>query len=131
MSISEKSVELHGEGFNCAQSVLISCGDYTGLDKDTAAALSAGFGGGVRAGEVCGSISGAAMVVGKVLTDSGKSSEIAAVTKELVKAFRENYGSARCFNLKKSGHSCDELIAFAAEYADKIIKEYEVENGNL
>ena len=32
MSIKEKAVEFHGKGYNCAQSVLDSCGRYNGRD---------------------------------------------------------------------------------------------------
>ena len=48
MDIREKAEKLHKSGFNCAQSVLGACGEYTGLDENTALAVSAGFGGGVR-----------------------------------------------------------------------------------
>ena len=45
MDIREKAEKLHKSGFNCAQSVLGACGEYTGLDENTALAVSAGFGG--------------------------------------------------------------------------------------
>ena len=64
MDIKEKAEKLHKSGFNCAQSVLGACGEYTGLDDNTALAVSAGFGGGVRSGEICGAISGAVMAIG-------------------------------------------------------------------
>ncbi len=52
-------------GYNCAQSVLLAFGDKTGLDESTAARLSSSFGGGLaRMREVCGAVSGAAMVLG-------------------------------------------------------------------
>ena len=52
------------EGYNCAQSVLLAFGDVTGLDENTAAMLSSSFGGGLgRMREVCGAVSGAAMVL--------------------------------------------------------------------
>ena len=64
MEIREEATKLHESGFNCAQSVLCACGKYTGLDDKTALALSAGFGGGARCGEICGALSGAIMVLG-------------------------------------------------------------------
>ena len=52
-------------GYNCAQSVLLAFGDLTGLEEATAARLSSSFGGGLaRQREVCGAVSGAAMVLG-------------------------------------------------------------------
>ena len=48
MTVSEKAVLLHGQGYNCAQSVLAACGEYTGMDEKTALAIAGGFGGGMR-----------------------------------------------------------------------------------
>ena len=125
MDIREKAEKLHKSGFNCAQSVLGACGEYTGLDENTALAVSAGFGGGVRSGEICGAISGAVMAIGmaqqKDPADPETKAKTAAQTKELVKAFREKYGCVRCFELKQAGVSCAELIEYAAQLAEEII----------
>ena len=125
MDIREKAEKLHKSGFNCAQSVLGACGEYTGLDENTALAVSAGFGGGVRSGEICGAISGAVMAIGmaqqKDPADPETKAKTAAQTKELVKAFREKYGCVRCVELKQAGVSCGELIDYAAQLAEEII----------
>ena len=48
---------------NCAQAVLLTFQDVTGLDPTLAAKLSAPFGGGMgRQREVCGAVSGMLMV---------------------------------------------------------------------
>ena len=60
----KKALELHEQDLNCSQAVLTACGEYTGLDDNTAFAISAGFGRGVCNGEICGAISGAVMAVG-------------------------------------------------------------------
>lgn len=125
MDIKEKAEMLHKSGFNCAQSVLGACGEYTGLDDNTALAVSAGFGGGVRSGEICGAISGAVMAIGmaqKNPADAETKAKTAAQTKELVKAFREKYGCVRCLELKQAGVSCAELIACASQLAEEIIR---------
>ena len=125
MDIKEKAEKLHKSGYNCAQSVLGACGEYTGLDDDTALAISAGFGGGLRSGEICGAISGAVMAIGISQTgapaEPATKAKTAAQTKELVKAFREKYGCVRCLELKQSGVSCAELIAYAAQLAEESI----------
>ena len=125
MDIREKAGKLHKSGFNCAQSVLCACGEYTGLDRETALAISAGFGGGIRSGEICGAISGAVMAIGVSQPGNPAEPEVkartAAQTKQLVKAFREKYGCVRCLELKKAGKSCAELIENAARLAEKII----------
>jgi len=61
---SKKAEALFAGGFNCAQSVLGAfCEDY-GLEIAAAFKVSAGLGGGVRMGEICGAASGAALVIG-------------------------------------------------------------------
>lgn len=128
MGIGDEAVRLHGEGYNCAQCVLCSCGKYTGLDRETALAVSAGFGGGVRCGEICGAISGAVMAVGLAnpFTDGADReamTRIASLSKACSAAFREKYGVVRCLDLKRAGISCDELIALGAETAEKLIRD--------
>ena len=125
MDIRENAAKLHKRGFNCAQSVLGACGEYTGLDENTALAVSAGFGGGVRSGEICGAISGAVMAIGmaqqKDPADVETKAKTAAQTKELINAFREKYGCVRCLELKQAGISCAELIEYAAQLAEEMI----------
>ena len=128
MGVKEDAIKFHDSGYNCAQSVLCACGKYTGLDEKTALALSAGFGGGVRCGEVCGAVSGAVMALGCAFpfTDSSdieSKNKIAKLSKCVSADFSENYGCLRCLDLKRSGHSCGELIAHGAELAEKIINE--------
>ena len=61
---SEKAVACF-ENFNCAQSVLATCGPELGLDRESALRVAGGFGGGMgRLGEVCGAVTGAFMVAG-------------------------------------------------------------------
>ena len=54
MSIRESAIAYHDQGYNCAQSVLAALQEETGLDENTAKRVAAGFGGGVRCGEICG-----------------------------------------------------------------------------
>ena len=127
MEISERALGFHEQGCNCAQSVLRACEDFTGLDSGTAQAVSAGFGGGMRSGEVCGAISGAIMALGCALLrgdpERAEGKRLAAdAARECVKRFREKYGCIRCFELKKAGVPCDELIAFGAEQTEEIRK---------
>ena len=59
--------ELFREGYNCSQAVLLAFEDMTGLERETAAKIASSFGGGLgRMREVCGAVSGAAMVLGLV-----------------------------------------------------------------
>ncbi|MBR2109143.1 MAG: C_GCAxxG_C_C family protein [Ruminococcus sp.] len=65
MNQADLAEKLFREGYNCSQAVLLAFSDITGLDDDTAAKIASSFGGGLgRMREVCGAVSGAAMVLG-------------------------------------------------------------------
>ncbi|MBQ3284799.1 MAG: C_GCAxxG_C_C family protein [Ruminococcus sp.] len=93
------------KGYNCAQSVLLAFGDMTGLDERTAAMLSSSFGGGLgRLREVCGAVSGAAMVLGLVKGYSDPDDREAKKAhyrrvQEFAGKFREQNGSIICREL--------------------------------
>ena len=62
---TQRAVELFMEGKNCSQAVFVAFATDLGLTEEMALAVSVGLGGGVgRMREVCGAVSGAAMVVG-------------------------------------------------------------------
>ena len=120
-AIEEKSTALHESGLNCAQSVLGALEEYTHLNPETAKNISEGFGGGLRCGEVCGSVSGAVMALGL----AGEH-PTAPLSKELTAAFTEEFGCIRCEELlEKFGGkgNCDAFIRFAASAAEKILKK--------
>lgn len=55
------------EGYNCAQAVVMAFDDVMGMDAAMLARLATSFGGGMgRMREVCGTVSGMAMVAGAI-----------------------------------------------------------------
>ena len=127
MSIKEVAVEYHNKGFNRSQSVLCSCKEYTGMDEKTLLAVSGGFGGGVRCGEICGAVTGGVMAIGLCnpyndCTDTQAKEHIAVWTREFIGKFREKYGWLRCNDLKAGECVCNELIAYCAAAAEDTIK---------
>ena len=127
MDVKKLATEYHEKGFNCAQSVLCSCGKYTGLDENTALAVSGGFGGGLRCGEVCGAVSGAVMAMGMCCqyndsSDLETKAKIAELAKYVTGQFEEKYGVLRCVDLKKAGKPCAELIEYCAQLSEETIK---------
>jgi C_GCAxxG_C_C family probable redox protein len=65
MSHVDNALNLFGLKFNCAQAVFVSFAPDLGLSEEMALAVSVGLGGGVgRLREVCGAVTGSAMVVG-------------------------------------------------------------------
>lgn len=128
MSAKEKAAQYHVDGYNCAQSILAAMGEHTGLDEKTALAISAGFGGGLRRGEVCGAISGGLMAVGLACpfndsSDTEAKQKIAKLAARLVNSCRDEFGAVRCAELKASGVSCSALIQKMAEITENMILE--------
>ena len=97
--------QLFREGCNCSQAVLLAFSDVTGLERDTAARLASSFGGGLgRMREVCGAVSGAAMVLGLVKgyadpTDADAKKAHYHLVQEYARRFRELNGSIICREL--------------------------------
>ncbi len=101
----QRAVELFKSGFNCSQSVFAAFAGEFGMDEETALKVSAGLGGGVgRAREVCGAVSGAAMLVGfKYGATDGDDAEAKArcyqVVQQIIAEFKENNPSIVCREL--------------------------------
>ena len=111
MNEVKKARELFLEGFNCSQSVFCAFSDRFGIDESTAKKISAGLGGGVgRQREVCGAVSGAAMVLGSITAATeGDDEKSKGVNYELVRQFSEEF---------KKLHKtiiCRDLLKLAAE----------------
>lgn len=93
------------EGYNCCQAVAVTFADRLGLEKDQAARLSSGFGGGMgRLREVCGAVSGMVFVASALCGYSDpkaaeeKAAHYARIQK-LAEKFREETGSIVCREL--------------------------------
>ncbi len=114
MNESERAVELFKEGYNCSQSVFTAFAHRFDIDEETAKKISAGLGGGVgRLREVCGAVSGAAMVIGSLAcATEGKDSENKQRNYELVREFTKR------FTEENSSIICRELLGL-----DKQTKE--------
>ena len=150
MSEKERAVELFHEGYNCSQSVFTAFAHRFNIDEETAKKISAGLGGGVgRMREVCGAVSGAAMVIGSICSaEDGKDNENKQKNYELVREFADRFikrnGSIVCRELlgldvkmentaKPDSRTaeyykkrpCVELVGDAAEILAEIIKENE------
>ena len=133
------------QGYNCAQSVLLAFSDLTGLDGDTALRLSSSFGGGLgRLREVCGAVSGGAMVLGILKgysdpKDGEHKKQHYALVREFAERFREQNGSYICrellsgVNVTPGGdpearteqyykkRPCPELVRCAADILDEML----------
>jgi len=92
-------------GYNCAQAVLYSATERTGLDPDTALRIACGFGAGLgRAQEVCGAVTGGIMAIGLKYgrgegEEKSKTDECYQRTREFLAHFEERHGSIHCREL--------------------------------
>ncbi len=101
---SERAVELFKEGKNCSQAVFVAFAPDLGVPEDVALSISIGLGGGVgRMREVCGAVSGSAMVVGLKYPEFDKM-QVYEKVREIIDEF------------KKTNHSivCKELLGLSA-----------------
>lgn len=134
-------------GFNCTQAVTVAFAEELGLDERTAARLSCGFGGGMgRLREICGTFSGAVMVL-SALYGYSEPKDLAAKKalyekiRALAERFRADNGSIICrelLGLEKAEASaapeprtpeyykkrpCPELCRYAANLLEEFIGE--------
>ena len=105
MTRADRAEALFREGYNCAQSVFAAFCDVCGMDKEAALRLSSSFGGGFgRLREVCGAVSGMAMVAGALRGYSDPNDPDAkaahyALIREMAERFRAESGSIICREL--------------------------------
>lgn len=136
---SDRAVELFKEGKNCSQAVFTAFATELGLTEEMALSISVGLGGGVgRMREVCGAISGSAMVVGlkypeydktqvyekvRAIADEFKKTNPSIVCKELLGLTKPEISSvpeARTNEYYKK-RPCVQIIEDAALATEKIL----------
>lgn len=104
MTEKEKAANNFKGGLNCSQSVIEAWSNASGLDPETAKAVSVGFGGGMgRAQKTCGAVSAAIMTIGCRYYDRddapGSKEKAYAKTREFLERFEKKYGSSDCIDL--------------------------------
>ena len=147
MDHAKEAERLFLEGYNCAQAVFCAFCDETGLDIDAAARLSSSFGGGMgRLREVCGTVSGALLVLGMLRgyddpKDPDQKKAHYALVQEFARRFQEKNGTIVCRELLKNvpvtpggvpeertpdfyaRRPCPRLVDDAAAILDEILAE--------
>lgn len=104
----DKARALHKQGFNCCQSVVMAFADKLPIEAKDAINMAAPFGRGLAGTrEVCGCVSGMAMVCGL----TGHTADV----RPLIEKFREENGDIVCGRLLQMGKKpCPEMVAYAA-----------------
>ncbi len=149
-SRGDRARELFREGYNCSQAVTLAFAEELearGISREMAAGLASSFGGGLgRLREVCGCVSGMALVCGALegYTDPKTAAEKQDHYKkiqELVTTFKNENGSYICRELLAGINTdtnpvpeartesyykkrpCAELAACAADILERHLKE--------
>ena len=129
MDVKDEAMRLRGCGYNCAQCVLMACGEfYPEIEDEVLASVAAGFGGGVNCGQICGALSGAVMALGLACKFQKNSvlkskADINQLTKFCVADFENKFDSILCSELRGGEFSCNELVAYGAELTEKILNK--------
>lgn len=97
--------DYHQQGYNCAQAVACAFSDVIGLPVERIAALTGAFGGGFRMGELCGALSGAAVVLGaRWPNDDPRDMKAKSFVSKKIMAFQkrflERFPAVRCREIR-------------------------------
>ena len=101
----EQAVALYKQGYTCTQSILASFADRYDLPQNLAFRIGEPFGAGTSCtGDMCGSVSGAIMVLGlqygSALSDDGAARFCTYQrVHDLIHQFKEIHGSIQCTDL--------------------------------
>ena len=111
----EKARALHKQGCNCCQAVVAAYADRLPIDRENAMNVAAPFGRGLAGTrEVCGCVSGMAMVCGL----TGHNADV----RPLIEKFRTEEGDIVCGRLLAAGKKpCGEMVADAAGILSDIL----------
>ena len=112
---SEKARALHKQGCNCCQAVVMAYADKLPIKPEDAMNVAAPFGRGLAGTrEVCGCVSGMAMVCGL----TGHNADV----RPLIEKFRTEEGDIVCGRLLAAGKKpCGEMVADAAGYLAEVL----------
>lgn len=102
--LGEKAVKQFLEGYNCAQSVLLTIFEHWDIRNDLVPKIATGFGGGIgRCGSVCGALAGGVMAISVKYGTNEPSPEkrlkTYALANEFYKKFEKQHGSVLCREL--------------------------------
>ena len=143
MDRAKIAADYHHQGYNCAQAVACAFADVIGLSVEQVAALTGAFGGGFRAGEICGAVGGGAMVLGARWPhteprDMKAKSFVSKKVMEFERRFLERFPGLRCGDIRdlpgrpeaspaaqrlELKKSCDVYIAAAVELLEEMLAE--------
>src|SRR5271157_3221149 len=104
MNRAEKTIDLHKNGgLSCSQALLSVYGEKYGIDQEKARLLGRTLAGGIGAqGETCGYITAALLILAHAQNDNDEAKarkKTHPVAMELIRRFKERYGTMMCKEL--------------------------------
>ncbi len=126
-SISKEEIQAgFMDGIHCSMQVVREWAEDVGLDEKNAMRIAAPFGGGCCAGEVCGCVTGALIVIGARYghcqpKDFQANAAMQAKTREFLEKFRERHGTLLCRELM--GHDLSKPEEIQKAFEDGSIME--------
>ena len=148
----EEAVARFEEGYNCAQAVFATYADLFGMKEEDALRLASPMGGGMgRMREVCGAVSGMALLEGLkegniVPNDKNAQGQTYATVRTMSDAFSQRHGSIICRELLGisareksavpsertqmyySSRPCTKYVKSAAEFVEEYLLADEMRN---
>ena len=112
MDRAKMANDFHIAGYSCAPAVVCAFADVMDMPVEQLAALTSCFGGGFRTGEICGVLSGGAMVLGarwphSEAGDMKAKSYAAKKVMQFQKLFQERVPGVRCQEIRDSKPSAE------------------------
>ena len=130
-SRAQAAAELKRSGkMNCAQAVACTYCDLAGTDEETMKKACRAFAVGMGGMEAtCGAIAGAAVVLGFMYDNQGKSMK---ASKYVISKFKEQNGATQCRDIKGVDdgvlkRECPDCVADAARFLEEIIEANEAD----
>lgn len=119
------------EDYNCAEKMVYGANIVYNLElpKDSLR-MSAGFGGGMAIGDMCGAICGAIMVLSSlyVETVAHDSGQLKPEITRFIETYHQEMGATHCLSLKEKYRTpeekCHKVIMKAAEILDAFFLDY-------
>jgi C_GCAxxG_C_C family probable redox protein len=116
-------------GLNCAETILSVANEDLGLGLDkNALLLAAGFGGGMAVGSVCGALTGAVMVLGRIYVKdrANENTPIKEIIKKFIESFEKKFGTLLCGPIRdkyfKPDVYCKSVVLAAAGILEELLK---------
>ncbi len=120
-NLSSQAVNLYGQGFNCAQSVLCVFANKYDMNVDKAYRIGSQYGDLKKSANMCDALTGAVMVIGLkygqyVSSDKEGKVNCYKKTVDFINCYKKIYGTAGC----KNNLNCGKKIKETVELLEKL-----------